>query len=70
MNNRLAQEALRKAASRVKTGVREGLDVLVERETAPLRARITQLEARVEKLEGLLGERPTDRSPALHRDAV
>ena len=70
MNHRLAQEALRQAASRVKTGVRQGVDALVEQETAPLRARMAELEARVERLERLLGERQAGRPAALDRDAV
>jgi polyhydroxyalkanoate synthesis regulator phasin len=67
MNNRLAQEAIRQAASRVKTGVRQGVDTLVEQETAPLRARIAELEARVDRLERRLGERSSD---TFDRDAV
>lgn len=66
MNNRLAQEALKQAASRVKTGVRQGVDTLVEQETAPLRSRIAELEARVERLERRLGER----QDTFDRDAV
>lgn len=66
MNNRLAQEALKQAASRVKSGVRQGVDTLVEQETAPLRSRIAELEARVERLERRLGER----QDTFDRDAV
>lgn len=66
MNNRLAQEAIRQAATRVKSGVRQGVDTLVEQETAPLRARIAELEARVDRLEQRLG----DRSETFDRDAV
>ena len=66
MNNRLAQEALKQAASRVKSGVRQGVDTLVEQETAPLRVRIAELEARVERLERRLGER----QDTFDRDAV
>ena len=66
MNNRLAQEALKQAASRVKSGVRQGVDTLIEQETAPLRVRIAELEARVERLERRLGER----QDTFDRDAV
>lgn len=64
MNNRLAQQALRQAASRVKTGVQQGVEAFVEREVAPLRARVEQLErelAEVKRTQAALVER-LDRS--------
>ncbi len=60
MNNRLAQQALRQAASRVKTGVQQGAESLVEREVAPLRARVEQLErelAEVRRVQSALVDR-------------
>ena len=44
MNNRLARQALQEATARVKTGVRQGAESFVEREVAPLRARVEELE--------------------------
>ena len=60
MNNRLAQQALRQAAARVKTGVQQGAESFVEREVAPLRARVEQLErelAEVRRAQAALAER-------------
>ncbi len=48
MNNRLAQQALKQAASRVKTGVQQGAESFVERELAPLRGRVEALERDLE----------------------
>ncbi len=50
MNNRLAQQVLRQAASRVKTGVQQGAESFIEREVAPLRARIEELERELAKV--------------------
>ena len=44
MNNRLARQALQEATARVKTGVRQGAESFVEREVAPLRVRVEELE--------------------------
>jgi ubiquinone biosynthesis protein UbiJ len=44
MNNRLAQQAIKQAASRVKSGVQQGAESFVEREVGPLRARVDELE--------------------------
>ncbi len=51
MNNRLAQQAIRQAATKVKSGVQQGAESFVDREVAPLRGRIDELEARVAELE-------------------
>ena len=50
MNNRLAQQAIKQAASRVKTGVQQGAESFVEREVGPLRARVNELERDLEHL--------------------
>ena len=50
MNNPLAREALRKAASTVNSGVRQGVSTLIEQETATLRNRISVLEREVDEL--------------------
>ncbi len=57
MNNRLAQQAIRQAATKVKSGVQQGAESFVEREVAPLRTRIDELEARVNELERRLAAR-------------
>lgn len=63
MNNRLAQQAIRQAATKVKSGVQQGAEGFVEREMAPLRTRIAELEARVTELERRLAAHE-DRSGA------
>ena len=60
MNNRLAQQALRQAASRVESGVQQGAESFVDREVAPLRARVEQVErelAEVRRVQAALVER-------------
>lgn len=44
MNNPLAREALKKAATTVNSGVRQGVSALIEQETATLRNRVAHLE--------------------------
>jgi polyhydroxyalkanoate synthesis regulator phasin len=56
LNNRMAREALKQAATQVNQGVRDGARQLVEREVAPLRAQIDELEGRVTRLERQLAE--------------
>lgn len=56
LNNRLAREALKQAASQVNQGVREGARQLVDREVAPLRERVDELEGRVARLERQVAE--------------
>ena len=51
LNNRVARQALKQAASSVNARVREGAEGFVDREVAPLRARIEELEERVKELE-------------------
>ncbi len=55
MNSRLTQQAIRQAA-KVGTGIRQSAETFVEQEVAPLRTRLSQLEARVAELERLLAE--------------
>lgn len=63
MNSRLTQQAIRQAA-KVGSGLRQSAETFVEQEVGPLRARISQLEARVAELERLLAaQRPGDRRP-------
>ena len=60
MNNRLAQQAIKQAASRVKSGVQQGAESFVEREVGPLRARVDELEralAEVRRNQQRLAER-------------
>jgi polyhydroxyalkanoate synthesis regulator phasin len=56
LNNRLAREALKQAATQVNQGVRDGARQFVEREVTPLRDRIDELEGRVARLERQLAE--------------
>ena len=44
MNNPLARQALKKAATTVNSGVRQGVSSLIEQETATLRNRVAHLE--------------------------
>ena len=64
LNNRLAREAIKQAATQVNQGVREGAKQFVEREVNPLRERIEELEGRVTRLERQVAElmRERDRS--------
>lgn len=64
LNNRFAREALKQAATQVNQGVREGARQLVDREVAPLRDRVDELEGRVARLERQIAEllRERDRS--------
>ena len=50
LNNRLAQHAIKEAASRVKSGVQQGAESFLEREVGPLRARLAELEHEVAEL--------------------
>ena len=56
LNNRFAREALKQAATQVNQGVRDGARALVEREVAPMRERIDELEGRVARLERQVAE--------------
>lgn len=56
LNNRLAREAIKQAATQVNQGVREGAKQFVEREVNPLRERIEELEGRVTRLERQVAE--------------
>lgn len=56
LNNRFAREALKQAATQVNQGVREGARALVDREVAPMRERIDELEGRVARLERQVAE--------------
>lgn len=56
LNNRLAREALKQAATQVNQGVREGAKQFVEREVNPLKERIEELEGRVARLERQVSE--------------
>jgi ubiquinone biosynthesis protein UbiJ len=56
LNNRFAREALKQAATQVNQGVRDGAKQFVEREIAPLRDHIDELEGRVARLERQLNE--------------
>jgi len=64
LNNRLAREAIKQAATQVNQGVRDGARQFVEREVNPLKERIDELEGRVARLERQLAEviRDRDRS--------
>jgi predicted RNase H-like nuclease (RuvC/YqgF family) len=61
MNNPLAREALKRAASTVNSGVRQGVSTLIEQETATLRNRILHLERELAEMK--------DRIERLERDA-
>ncbi|MDQ3693660.1 MAG: hypothetical protein M3464_08535 [Chloroflexota bacterium] len=61
INNPLAREALKKAASTVNSGVRQGVSSLIEQETAILRNRISYLERELAEMK--------DRVERLERDA-
>lgn len=50
LNNRIAQHAIKEAASRVKSGVQQGAESFVDREVGPLRERTAHLEAEVAEL--------------------
>ncbi|HLL51628.1 MAG TPA: hypothetical protein VK356_13245 [Thermomicrobiales bacterium] len=64
LNNRLAREAIKQAATQVNQGVRDGARQFVEREVTPLKDRIDELEGRIARLERQLAEvlRDRDRS--------
>jgi hypothetical protein len=64
LNNRLAREAIKQAATQVNQGVRDGARQFVEREVTPLMDRIDELEGRIARLERQLAEvlRDRDRS--------
>jgi len=61
INNPLAREALKKAASTVNSGVRQGVSSLIEQETATLRNRVSYLERELAEMK--------DRVERLERDA-
>jgi hypothetical protein len=44
LNNPATRNALKEAAARVSSGVRQSAETFVEQEVAPLRARIAELE--------------------------
>ncbi len=56
LNNRLAREALKQAATQVNQGVRDGAKQFVEKEVSPLRDRIEELEGRIARLERQIAE--------------
>lgn len=56
LNNRVAREALKQAATQVNQGVRDGAKQFVEREVTPLRERIEELEGRIARLERQIAE--------------
>ena len=64
LNNRMAREAIKQAATQVNQGVRDGARQFVEREVTPLKDRIDELEGRIARLERQLAEvlRDRDRS--------
>ena len=64
LNNRLAREAIKQAATQVNQGVRDGARQFVEREVTPLKDHIDELEGRIARLERQLAEvlRDRDRS--------
>jgi len=51
LNNPATRNALKDAAARVSTTVRQGAESFVEQEVAPLRARIAELERQVAALQ-------------------
>ena len=56
LNNRLAREELKQAATQVNQGVRDGAKQFVEKEVSPLRDRIEELEGRIARLERQIAE--------------
>lgn len=56
LNNRLAREALKQAATQVNQGVRDGAKQFVEKEVSPLRDRIEEMEGRIARLERQIAE--------------
>jgi uncharacterized protein YceH (UPF0502 family) len=54
MNNPLAREALKKAATTVNSGVRQGVSALIEQETATLRNRVSYLERELAEMKDRL----------------
>jgi phage shock protein A len=56
LNNRLAREALKQAATQVNQGVRDGAKHFVEKEVSPLRDRLEELEGRIARLERQIAE--------------
>ncbi|MGD9715251.1 MAG: hypothetical protein AB7V46_24820 [Thermomicrobiales bacterium] len=56
LNNRLAREALKQAATQVNQGVRDGAKQFVEKEVSPLRDKIEELEGRIARLERQIAE--------------
>lgn len=50
LNNRIAQQAIKEAASRVKSGVQQGAESFVDREVGPLKERVAALEAELIEL--------------------
>jgi hypothetical protein len=54
MNNPLAREALKKAATTVNSGVRQGVSALIEQETATLRNRVSYLERELTEMKDRL----------------
>lgn len=63
LNNPLAREALKKAATTVNSGVRQGVSSLIEQETATLRNRVAHLERELDEMKDRLErlERGMDR---------
>jgi hypothetical protein len=64
LNNPLAREAIKKAATTVNSGVRQSVSALIEQETATLRNRVSYLEReladmreRLDRLERSIGRR-------------
>ncbi|HET7092211.1 MAG TPA: hypothetical protein VFI22_02005 [Thermomicrobiales bacterium] len=51
LTNQATRNALREAAAKVTTGVRQGAETFVEQEVAPLRTRIAELERQVSALQ-------------------
>ncbi len=62
LNNRLAREALKQAATQVNQGVREGAQKCVEKEVSPRRDRIEELEGRIARLERQIAELSRDQN--------
>jgi polyhydroxyalkanoate synthesis regulator phasin len=66
LNNRLAREAIKQAATQVNQGVRDGARQFIEREITPLRDRVDELEGRVARLERQLAELVRERDRTGH----